>query len=289
MKVFFKKIFSPAQDLVNINLLRKILFIYIVISFIQLLPFITELYSSNFSIIFQRELSVITLSSIVNLLAFDSLKNAYWWFFGTQIIFSVIGFFGYFIRLSTFIVWFTTINLQNRIYSTNTGGDLLLNILLFYLIFISDRKKLSNQNTNEIINLIDNVFIFLCKFQVLIVYAVSAFYKLNNTEWLNGSALENILSVKEYSTPFFIENGHKYSNLLKIFTWFSVAYQIVFVLFIFARKYSVFFLLVGVMIHLFIAFFIGLFNFSFVMICCYLLFISNDDINKMVFFLKKKA
>ena len=71
MKVFFKKIFSPAQDLVNINLLRKILFIYIIISFIQLLPFITELYSSNFSIIFQRELSVITLSSIVNLLAFD--------------------------------------------------------------------------------------------------------------------------------------------------------------------------------------------------------------------------
>ena len=145
MKNIFEIVFSKSEILLNITLLRKLLFIYVIINFIQLIPFVSELYSVEYSIIFQRELSAVTINSLVNLLAFKELKNLYWLFFALQVLFSVAGVLGYFTRISTMVVWFTTINLQNRIYSGNTGGDLLLNILLFYLIFISDGRKLKIQ------------------------------------------------------------------------------------------------------------------------------------------------
>jgi hypothetical protein len=281
MKRFFDKTFSPLQDIASFVLLRKLLFIYTIVNFLQLMPFVPELYSSDFSIIYQRELSAITLNSVFNLLAFDALKNLYWWFFGIQIFFSTLGFIGCFQRLSTFVVWFTTINLQNRIYSTNTGGDLLLNILLFYLIFISDSRKLKNVELEKLKNVFDFFFSKLCKVQISIVYFISALYKVISPEWLDGSALERILFVNEYSLPEISKIVSNYSLLFKLLTWLILAYQILFPMVLIKNNKTNYILIIGVTLHLAIALVMGLFNFSLIMIISYVLFIPTNHLKKI--------
>jgi len=280
MKNVFEIVFSKSENLINIILLRKLLFIYVIINFIQLIPFIPELYSVEYSIIFQRELSAVTINSLVNLLAFEQLKNVYWWFFSLQVLFSVLGVFGYFTRISTMVVWFTTINLQNRIYSSNTGGDLLLNILLFFLIFISDGRKLKNVELEKIKNSIDYFFINLCKFQLIIVYFISALYKVTCNEWLDGTAIARILFVNEYSLPIISNAACNCSMLFKIITWFILAYQILFPFVLIKSNKVSYLLFIGVFVHAGIALFIGLFNFSLIMIISYVIFIPTKQLKE---------
>lgn len=275
MKNIFEIVFSKSENLLNITLLRKLLFIYVIINFIQLIPFVSELYSVEYSIIFQRELSAVTINSLVNLLAFKELKNLYWLFFALQVLFSVAGILGYFTRISTMVVWFTTINLQNRIYSGNTGGDLLLNILLFYLIFISDGRKLKNDELEKIKNSIDFCFINLCKFQLIIVYFISALYKVTCNEWIDGTALARILFVNEYSLPIISDVASAYSTLFKIITWLILAYQILFPLVLIKSNKVSYLLMIGILFHVGIALFMGLFNFSLIMIISYVIFIPT--------------
>ena len=281
MKAFFEKIFYPNQNVSNLNVLRKLFFLYTIVSFVQLIPFIPQLYSSNFSIIYQRELSAITLSSLVNLLAINSLKDSYWWFFALQILFSILGLLGYFTRLSTFLVWCTTINLQNRIYSTNTGGDLLLNILFFYLIFVSDGKSYRNIELEKIRNTIDYFVSFLCKSQIVIIYLISAIYKVSCAEWLNGTALQRILFVKDYSLPIVSQAANNYSFIFALLTWIILLYQLLFPLVLIKSNKTNYFLFIGVLMHLGIALFMGLFNFSIIMIFSYVLFVPLSRLEKL--------
>jgi hypothetical protein len=197
------------------------------------------------------------------------------------VLFSLTGIFGYFTRISTIVVWFTTINLQNRIYSTNTGGDLLLNILLFYLIFISDGKNYRNIELDKIKNVFDNFFSLLCKIQLVIVYFISSIYKVLSPEWLDGTALQRILFVNEYSLPFIINSINNFGLLLYFSTWIILAYQILFPIVLIKNNKTNYLLIIGVTLHLAIALVMGLFNFSLIMIISYVLFIPTKHLKKI--------
>ena len=191
----------PVANLRSVNIMRKLLFCYVLFNFLQMFPLLDVLYGTQTSLIATQPLKGLTLTTLVNLLSVDAFKNYYMLFFMAQLFFAFIGLLGFYPRISAFLVFFTTINLQNRIYSTITGGDMLLCLMLFYLSFISDGKKLKNENLNQIQNAFDRIFTWLCKFQLITVYAFSAIFKLQSTDWINGSALQHILLIDEYSFP----------------------------------------------------------------------------------------
>ncbi len=254
------------------NLLRKLLFGYLILNFFQTIPLFDTLYDAQHSLIATQSLHQFTLTTCVNLLSVDGLKNYYLFFMAIQIIAVFAGLMGFLPRLMTFIVFFTTINLQNRIYSTLTGGDYLLCLMLFYLSFISDGRRQKNKYVEEITNVSDRTFILLCQLQVLIVYAVSAIYKWQSLEWVQGVALQKILLIDEYSIPALQSIVCVYPLTFKFLTWSALLYQTLFPLVIFSKKLKKYLIITGIIFHLFIAIAMGLFNFSLVMICCYVLF-----------------
>ena len=253
-------------------MLRKLLFVYIVFNFFQILPLLNVLYNPQQSLIVTQSLHGLTLTNLVNLLSVEGIKNYYLLFIGIQLIASFAGLMGFLTRISTFLVFFTTINLQNRIYSTITGGDMLLCLLLFYLSFISDGKKTKNKYLEQIKNMSDHTFILLCQIQVLMVYAISALYKWQNPEWLQGIALQKILMIDEYSFPLLQYGVCAFPFVFKLFTWITLLYQTMFPFLIFSKKAKRYVLFTGLVFHLFIAVGMGLFNFSLVMVCSYALF-----------------
>lgn len=282
-----EKLWRPLSDHRPVNILRKLLFAYIIFNFFQLLPVMDILYDPQRSIIKTWPMHGYTLVTLVNLLSVDTLKQYYYLFLGVQVLFAVIGLLGFFPRMSSFVVFFTTINLHNRIYSTISGGDTLFSLMMFYLSFISDGKGLKNENLDQIQNAFDKIFTALCKMQLVVVYLVSALYKLQSPEWINGTALQHIISVDEYSLPFIQSLACSAPFLFKLFTWCALLYQTLFPFMVFVKRVKNYFLVTGVIFHLIIGFGMGLLNFSLVMICCYALFYdfkSKEEIPRAAFF-----
>lgn len=227
---------EPSLKIKRANFLRKLLFGYIILSFFQTLPLIETLYNPKQSLIATQSLHQFTLTTCVNLLSVDLFKNYYLLFIALQLIAAFVGLFNLLPRIMTFLVFFTTINLQNRIYSTLTGGDYLLCLLLFYLSFISDGRKLKNKYFQEITNVSDHTFILLSHLQVLIVYAVSAIYKWQSTQWVQGIALQKILLINEYSIPSLQNIVCAFPFIFKLFTWMALLYQTLFPVLIFSKS-----------------------------------------------------
>ncbi|MEO8760269.1 MAG: HTTM domain-containing protein [Bacteroidia bacterium] len=263
---------QPSQKVTRTTLLRKLLFGYIILSFFQLIPLIDTLYNPQQSLIATQSLHQFTVTTCVNLLSVDAFKNYYLVFIAVQVIAAFVGLMGFFPRIMTFIVFFVTLNLQNRIYSTLTGGDYLLCLMLFYLSFISDGRKSKNKYVQEITNVSDHTFILLCQLQLVIVYAVSAIYKWQSVEWTQGIALQKILLINEYSIPYLQNMVCEFPVVFKLFTWMALLYQTLFPVLIFSKRLKKYVIITGIIFHLFIAIAMGLFNFSLVMICCYALF-----------------
>ncbi|HWY34751.1 MAG TPA: HTTM domain-containing protein [Nitrosopumilaceae archaeon] len=259
---------SPAEGLMAANLFRKAVYVYLVLNAIQLFPIYGELYGSG-SLIVPFPFPKFSFSLTLNLLSLPAFENYYWLFFLIQVSACVLGFFSIYPRICAVLVWFTTVNLSHRIYLLDTGGDLLLNIMVFYLLFISPERS---KQSNIISNILDNTFILACKIQLIVVYALSALFKLIQPDWLNGSAMYFVLSMKEFSLPFLRQIFLEHKIILMIFTYSALLYQILFPFFIWSKRLKKKLIIAGLIMHIFIAVFIGLFNFSIVMICCYLLF-----------------
>jgi hypothetical protein len=266
-----EQLMLPVADIRPVNIMRRLLFAYVIFNFVQMLPYLDTLYG-RFGLVATQHLTGFTLTTLVNLLSVDAIKNYYLMFFAVQLLFALICLLGFLPRICSLVVFFTTINLQNRIYSTVSGGDILLCLMLFYLSFISNGKKLKNSNFNQIQNAFDRAFIFMCKAQLIIVYAVSAIFKLQSPQWLDGSAMQQILSIDEYSIPALQNMVCSAPLLFKILTWAALLYQTVFPVLIFVKRVKNYLLFSGVIFHLFIAFAMGLFNFGIIMICCYTVF-----------------
>ncbi len=262
----------PSPKIKQANLLRKLLFGYIILNFFQTWPLLDVLFNPQQSLIATQSLHEFTLTTCVNLLSVDAMKEYYLIFILVQVAAAFAGLFNFLPRLMTFLVFFTSLNLQNRIYSTLTGGDYLLCLLLFYLSFVSDGRKSKNTYLQEITIISDRTFILLCQLQVLIVYSVSAVYKWQSAEWVQGIALQKILLIDEYSIPSLQNTVCNFPLLFKTLTWAALLYQTLFPILIFLKKAKKYVIIAGVLFHLCIAVAMGLFNFSLVMVCCYVLF-----------------
>ena len=167
-----------------------------------------------------------------------------------------------------FILWWLILNLSNKVYPTLTAGDYLLNQFLFFNCFITFFQ--SESPLKKVLHNIGSIAIII---QLCLVYFLSAVAKLNNHEWLNGSAIATILQVHHYSIDFFYNT--KQNSLSTIITYSVLFYQLFFPLLIWFKKIKIPLLFIGVLMHLFIAFVMGLTSFGFIMILGYVYFFSK--------------
>ena len=154
-----------------------------------------------------------------------------------------------------------------------TGGEVLLSILLFYLMFIHENKK------NDFLqNLLNNTFYYVMLIQIMLLYFFSTYFKLFDTNWTNGMALIYVSEIPFYSNRLFYNLAHISIPLSKLITYAVLAYQFLFPILVWIPKIKLPFLLFGVILHLGIAFGMGIFTFGIVMIICYILFLNDNQL-----------
>ena len=171
-----------------------------------------------------------------------------------------------------FLQWVIILNLNNFLYPTLTGGDFLLNQLMFFNIFLTN-KNFKSSVFNELSNVIHNLALIGIKTQICLVYLIAAWFKLTNVSWLNGFAIYNIFQIPEYSNTIFYSLPKWFCT---ISTFIVLAYQLSFCILVWIRPLKKYILALGLFQHLVIAFGMGLFSFGIIMIICYILFLNYD-------------
>ena len=170
-----------------------------------------------------------------------------------------------------FVIFLFVVNLQHRIYSTLTGGSYLLNQFLFINCFLSTTYNVQQNWRSSLKVMMHNFAGLAIIIQVCLVYLLSAIAKCNNAQWLNGTALYALSNVHHY---FLYVSSSKLS-----FNWFFVflnyvviIYQLSFPILIFFKRVKKPIILIGVAMHLYIAFVMGLVEFGLIMILAYIYF-----------------
>ena len=115
-----------------------------------------------------------------------------------------------------------------------------------------------------------------CLIQLAIVYFTAGVYKASGTQWLEGSALYYTAHIEHFSSPWMREFFTNNFFLSKALTWFGLAYQLLFPLFLFIKKGRWIFLALGIAFHLFIGMFMHLWDFATAMMLCYVLLIDES-------------
>lgn len=182
--------------------------------------------------------------------------------------------------IGDFITWLIIVNLHYRIYPALTAGDFLLNQLLIFNCCI----LLSEPNNNSIFSQLKNCFhnfaVIAVMVQVCFLYLASGITKLLDDSWMSGTAISTISQVNHYNF-FHAIRWQSNSIISEILNFTVIFYQLLFPLLIWFRKVKKGLLLTGIVIHLYIAFVMGLVTFGLLMLIPYTLFWPQRRNNRL--------
>lgn len=166
--------------------------------------------------------------------------------------------------------WLTGLMLYYAAVEAFNSAMLLMLLMAFYcsVVYVKDASSYRNVLTNAAR--------IACIIQVMIVYAVATIYKLGGEQWLSGTAVYYLMHIDHYTVRSIQDSVLlKTSWIMKALTYFALAYQLLFPFIIWFKKSRLWFLLVGLLFHLFIGFVMHLWDFALAMIFCYALFLPE--------------
>jgi antimicrobial peptide system SdpB family protein len=199
------------------------------------------------------------------------------------ILFSILFIIGYKGKIVSIFNCILTISFINRNYLLSDGGDNLMILLLFYLLFADVTRYFSidSYNKNKVDNdfsvMLHNFAIYACIIQICIVYISSALYQLQGTKWSNGTALYYITQVDLFSNPHLAGVFHSSILIGTFLTYFSILIKIAFPFLINNSKTKILIVTLIVSFHIGIAVFMGLLTFALTMIAAELLIFKDTE------------
>lgn len=174
--------------------------------------------------------------------------------------------------LADILLWLLVVNLNYRIYPVLTGGDNLLNQLLFFGAFLSVRFPDTKSWRDELKICIHNLAFVALLVQVCLVYFISALAKLGDPEWLHGTAVLSVSQIRYFSLYSFCSDAEIVRPVFMLMNYLVLGYQLLFPVLVWVGKLKKALLVTGLLMHLYIAFVMGLTGFGFIMILTYSLF-----------------
>ncbi len=249
---------------------KNFLYLFVSIKAIYWLSYYSLFFGEN-AIAFNKVKPLGPINDLAFLLYNNSAINfGYVFIFGTLLFLAL----SYFLKkipfIFEFLLWFCVINIHNKIYPTLTGGDLLLNQLLFFNCFLAKSFKTSVNAQNSLLVCFHNFGVLAISIQVCLVYFVAAIAKLYSNDWLSGTAIANLSMIEHFN--LFSGPIIKNEVLNCCINFIVLFYQLLFPFLIWLNKVKKPLLLLGIAMHLYIAFITGLVGFGLVMVITYTYF-----------------
>lgn len=278
----------------KIEFFKKALYILLFINTLTFLPIAHDLFSyyslqGSHPWNLNEPIYMQGSAGLLNILSHPATSTRDWVYMfviAGQLIFLITGFFRIMPVFSAVVVYFCTVNLYIKGGIALTGGEGLLNVVLFYLIFI--QKPKTNGFFGELQNILNNTFYWILLIQICVLYLFAGIYKLFDPTWTEGLAVMYVSRIDVFSSwgVSFLRDNYFLSAIL---TYSVIAYQLLFVFAVWIKRIKIPFLVYGVVFHLMTSFGMGIFAFGWIMVIMYLLFLDDQQIEKLKSFFKRKG
>lgn len=181
--------------------------------------------------------------------------------------------FGYRTRLSTGLALLTLLLLEVRLPDLPDGGDNIARIVLCYMLFLipagAQRPRCSLSVWTH------NIAVLAIATQVMVLYSVAGLTKAYGDLWHHGTAMYYISQVQWFSLPA-MRDVFKSPFVTTILSYATVLYEVWFPVAVISPLRRTW-IVIGVLFHVGIAFFMGLITFSIAMIALDLVFITDQE------------
>ncbi|SMF16570.1 DCC1-like thiol-disulfide oxidoreductase family protein [Pseudobacteriovorax antillogorgiicola] len=248
-----------------------------------LLPYMNEIWGPDSA--FWRVPFVGGFDWLNRIMRLPLVENYYPIFLYSQLALLILGILGFWPRLIAVVIWYLTINISEHSFPLLDGGNNLTHLFLFYLLFINTSgKQQENPAGNHLHQLkvgLSNFAFFLARVQLVFVYLCAGWLKLNGQLWQSGMSLYYIFQNHDYSRPWYRDLLTSYEYIAVAGTYFAVLFQVSVPFLIWFRKTRPYVILCGLILHLGIAFGMGLFSFGMIMCLSYILFIPNEVLQRL--------
>ncbi len=166
-----------------------------------------------------------------------------------------------------FLTWLTGILLFYAGVNAFNSSYLLILLLAFYCI------PVNTASTSISGHIFNRAVVIAATMQICIVYFLSGLYKLSGDMWLNGEAIYYTLEIERFSREWVKNSGiTSLSYLMKGSNYLILAYQLLFPIIIWIKKWRYPVLIIGTGFHLITMFVMNLWDFGFAMLIGYIIF-----------------
>ena len=188
--------------------------------------------------------------------------------------------------VSASLTFVLLVSIHNRNPAVLHGGDDVLRIMTFLLIFASAGAELSVDRYVLSGRLYVGEYaspwvLRLMQLQVSIIYLRAGLAKLGGDSWLDGSAAYYPTQVQEYRR-FPLPRVLSGALWIKLATWGTILIELGLGTAIWVKEFRFAILMCGVAFHLVLEYFLNLQLFGVTMLCCLLLFISPEDLMSLL-------
>mgnify|MGYP000371072637 CR=1 FL=1 len=273
---YINKITQEVTHPNAIKLFRLVIYGWVILNTLFLLPAGNHFWSFNALIPVQDFELMSVIKKAFYLLHNEGLSSYWPILVGIQLIAAVLAMFNKWPVISSIVVYFCTINLDNRANVILDGGNNLMHIILVFLIFMKP-------NSGSLLsNGITNASFLMARIQVVFVYLCAGLGKVTGTLWPQGVALYYTMNVDEYGHPLMAELMTDYSLLMVGGAYATLLFQLSFPWLVWFRKTRPFLLAMGTFFHLGIVFGMGLVSFGFAMCASYFVFYDDKRAEKFM-------
>ena len=155
------------------------------------------------------------------------------------------------------------------------------------LLFIDENAEDTSDKYSKAFKICLANFTFLAiRLQVVFLYLVASYYKLQGTSWVDGTAFYYVLYNDLYTHPTFTKLFIDNTVVIKSISWFTLLFQMFFPVLVWIKKTKNIMLVLGVFLHVMIAWVMGIVDFGVIMILMYTLFNSENFNSKIITFFK---
>lgn len=189
---------------------------------------------------------------------------------------------GFMTRLTSVLFFAFTFSLYTRNEIVLDGGNNLLMLIAFFLMFVDvSGKRVPPAGgpppaQNRYVALLHNLGVLAIIGQISILYFTSAWAKMMGHMWQDGTAIYYVLRTSEFHlsplTDFLIGNP----LLVVLFTYATIVLQVGFPFMIWNKTLKYPWILAACSFHIAIAYFMGLVWFSLTMLSCELILVSDQ-------------
>lgn len=190
--------------------------------------------------------------------------------------------FGYKTRIITFVSLITFNLIAARNIEIGDGGDNITQLILIYMLLLIPFNQEYEKGSFRV--WLHNLGVVAIAAQIMTLYFTAGFMKINGEVWTGGVALFNVSQVETFSLPV-IREVFKNPYLTTISAYMTMIFLIWFPLAMFSRLKLVW-ISIGISFHLGILGFMGLVTFASTMIGLELFFITDNEYQKIVNFVK---